>query len=365
MAQLTATCRADSVPSLTIGVAEGPEEYQFHRMFGATQLSDGRIVIVNQGSEEIRYYAPDGAFLRRAGRAGQGPGEFSNAFYLWPARGDTVFVGDYDPWQFEVFAPDGTWLRSVQPSPAYVNSPGVIVVLADGRSVLAEDPFPLSRGPGFEMQEYVLVVHAADGTLLDTLLHLPNARLGTLDGRPESVRIYPLFESFAEVAGRGARLAVGHGSRPELHLYSGESVLTVESITTWSGDDRSITPDAIDAARASLAVMYPDMREDERKHFVGPLIDPARPVADSFPAFQEVMIGSDGRIWVQQYRRPGDEIEQRWMAFDPRGRFACRTAVPVGEEVLEFGDDLILVEDPDPDGVERVSRLRLGSLQSE
>ena len=123
------------------------------------------------------------------------------------------------------------------------------------------------------MQEYVLVVHGADGALLDTLMQLPNARFGTLDGKPESVRIYPLFESFAEVAGRGSRLAVGHGSRPALDLYSGESGLALESIIRWSGDDRSITQDAIDRARANLAGMYPDMREDERKHFVGPLVD--------------------------------------------------------------------------------------------
>jgi hypothetical protein len=77
------------------------------------------------------------------------------------------------------------------------------------------------------------------------------------------------------------------------------------------------------------------------------------------------MIGSDGRIWVQQYRRPGDEIEHRWIGFDRTGRFACRTVVPVGEEVLEFGDDYVLVEDPDSDGVERVSQLRLGSPRSE
>ena len=80
LASLRAECRVDSLPSLSIGVAEGAPEYELHRVFGATQLSDGRIVLVNQGTQEIRFYDARGQFLSRAGRAGRGPGEFSDAF---------------------------------------------------------------------------------------------------------------------------------------------------------------------------------------------------------------------------------------------------------------------------------------------
>src|SRR5688572_1324263 len=58
----TAAC-AVSEPSLTIGVTDGPPEYQFYRTFGARRLSDGRIAVVNQGTQELRFYDASGVFL--------------------------------------------------------------------------------------------------------------------------------------------------------------------------------------------------------------------------------------------------------------------------------------------------------------
>ena len=360
-AALSETCAVDSVPSVRIGVAFGPEEYQFYRVFGATQLSDGRIVVVNQGSQEIRYYSPDGTFIRRSGRAGQGPGEFSDAFYIWQTRDDTVYVGDYDPWQFEVFSPEGDWVRMVQPEPVYANSPAVIAVLEDGRSVLATDPFPTSSGPGFELEHYTLVSHDAEGELRDTLMQLPNARRGQLDPSPQSMSMSPLFESYAQVSGGGPFLVVGHGSRPELQILSGDGSLAVRTILRWQSDDRTISAEAVDAARKRLSERYPDLDEASRKRFIDPLISTDRPVADSFPAFASLVVGRDGRIWVREYGRPLAPGGQHWFAFDSAGRFSCRATMPVDEEVLEFGADYVLMEDPDPDGVERVSRFDLGA----
>ena len=45
-----------------------------------TTLSDGRIAIVNQGSDEIRIYDANGRFVNTFGRKGGGPGEFRNVF---------------------------------------------------------------------------------------------------------------------------------------------------------------------------------------------------------------------------------------------------------------------------------------------
>src|SRR5690606_14663612 len=75
----------------------------------------------------------------RSGRAGQGPGEFSNIFYLWALPGDTLWVGDYDPWHYEVLDEQGKFIRSVRPEPIYTNSPRTILVLDDGSSVLGSE----------------------------------------------------------------------------------------------------------------------------------------------------------------------------------------------------------------------------------
>lgn len=349
LAALDAVCRVDSVPSVRIGVAEGPEEYMFYRLFGATQLSDERIVIVNQGSQEIRYYAPDGTFLRRAGRAGEGPGEFSDAFYIWQTQGDTVYVGDYRPWQFEVFSPEGEWVRGARPEPPFLNLPGFLNVLADGRSVLAKDELPRYDEPGFVPESLTVVVYSADGLRSDSLARLENGHWGQ-PGGPNSIRIYRFFESFAQVAARGSTIVLGHGSRPELRVHDASGSPVLRSMVRWPVPDRAITSSDVEAERNRIndAFRNPAM------------VDATIPVADSMPAFDRVEVGMDGRIWVRGYRQRSDTTPQRWTGFDRAGRFTCSATMPVAGELLEFGDDYVLMKDPDADGVERVSRFRLG-----
>jgi hypothetical protein len=224
LARLTATCPVDGEPDLVIGDPARGEEHELYRVFGATRLDDGRIALVNQGSQELRYYDGDGAFLGAAGRAGEGPGEFRNAFYLWRLPGDTVWVGDYGPWQYHLFDPDGEWVRSVRPRPEYANPPGVIQMLDEGRAVLAPRDFPAPE-PGFQLRELTVVVHAPDGALLDTIGTYPNGRWGQVGSEPGSPFLYPQFESFARAAAGGSTIVAGHGSESELAVYDADADL--------------------------------------------------------------------------------------------------------------------------------------------
>lgn len=63
--------------SLTIGEEEGAESLLLHRVRTALRLPDGRIVIANGGSHELRLVDASGMYLRSVGRMGGGPGEFS------------------------------------------------------------------------------------------------------------------------------------------------------------------------------------------------------------------------------------------------------------------------------------------------
>jgi hypothetical protein len=112
---------------------------------------------------------------------------------------------------------------------------------------------------------------------------------------------------------------------------------------------------------------YADRTPTEQRRAVGSLIDPKRPVADEFPAFAGLRGGRDGRVWVQEYPRPGARDSQRWIAFDGEGRFTCRATIPVFDQtwppgsLLEFGADYILVLQRDDLGVERVMQFGLGA----
>lgn len=357
--RLAAVCRVDTAASVRIGVSEGEPEYELHRVFGATRLGDGRLALVNQGTQEVRFYDSLGTFLGRAGRPGEGPGEFRDAFYLWNRPGDTLYVGDYRPWQFLVFDSQGNWIRTVRPEPFFTNVPDALGVLDDGQLVLGRQTVSTTGDTDWQLRHITLFLHGTDGTVRDTLGTYPNGRWGTVDNNPNAMRLSPLFESFTRIVAAGSRIVVSHTSRPELLIYTTEGGRRLERIVRWTGPDRRIGSAELDAERRRTTEQYKDMEPGMRSRLVEPLLSEKRPIADEFPAFSRLALGRDGRIWVREYRRPTMPAVQRWVGFDSQGRFLCRTEFPFRMELLEIGSDYFLVKDQDEEGVERVLQYRI------
>lgn len=354
MRLLGSRCDVAAAPRLIIGEAEGEEVYQLYRVFGATVLSDGRIALVNQGSQELRIYAPDGQFLSASGREGDGPGEFRNAFLLWRLPGDTIWIGDYRPWAFEVFGPSGEWVRQVTPSPQYSNPPRELALLSDGRFIIGEQDRS-RRAPTFELDYLHILLHGSDGGLIDTLQVMPHGRWGQTSDNPRSLWLYPWFESFAEFTGRGDRFVLGHGSEAELRVYALDPDPRLERIIRWSGLERAVRNSDVEAARQEVMDRYVDLDANRREALVAPRVHEDRPVAAVIPAFVSVQIGVDGAIWVEEYSMPGESPVSDWIRFDEDGLFSCRVIIPENFEVYEFGSDYILGKRQDALGIETIA----------
>ena len=72
----------------------GPN-HEFGDVGGMVRLADGSLVVADATYRQIRLYSPEGGFLASAGRAGEGPGEFSGGIVeMVGATGDTVWVLD-------------------------------------------------------------------------------------------------------------------------------------------------------------------------------------------------------------------------------------------------------------------------------
>ena len=78
--------RLSPEPAVDIGVLEGAPEYQLFRVGGALRLDDGRIVVANGGTGELRFYDEAGSYLSASGRKGEGPGEFKRPVGIAAAR---------------------------------------------------------------------------------------------------------------------------------------------------------------------------------------------------------------------------------------------------------------------------------------
>ena len=77
-----------------------------------------------------------------------------------------MYVGDYEPFQFLVFAPDGSWLRTVRPTP--LNSPRTVNVLASGALVLGRENHGAPDPAAFAERSLTIERYDAECTLRDT-----------------------------------------------------------------------------------------------------------------------------------------------------------------------------------------------------
>ena len=97
-------------PSASIGVLEGEEPYMLHYAADATRLADGRIVVANASTQELRVFDASGIHVATWGGEGEGPGEFSGLSHVERWRGDSI-VAWYAPRMGDVGFRRGRQLR--------------------------------------------------------------------------------------------------------------------------------------------------------------------------------------------------------------------------------------------------------------
>ena len=85
--------RVGPEPAVTIGAADGEEPYLFQHAIGATRLSDGRIVVADYGSMELRIFdGASGTHLTTLGGVGEGPGEYGGLMDVERLPNDSIMA---------------------------------------------------------------------------------------------------------------------------------------------------------------------------------------------------------------------------------------------------------------------------------
>lgn len=98
-------------PTLQIGSVDGESDYLMHQLVSSAAVPDGRIIVLNAGSHELRTYDSSGRILGRSGRQGSGPGEFRRPQRLY-VNGDTVAVFDEGANRLSYHSFDGQFVGS-------------------------------------------------------------------------------------------------------------------------------------------------------------------------------------------------------------------------------------------------------------
>jgi hypothetical protein len=334
-------------PLVTIGTVEGDAAYQLHRVGAALRLSDGRIVVANYGTSDLRYYAAAGRHVRTVGRQGEGPGEFSMLSGMVRGGADTVLVFDGRLLRLTVLAPDGSVARIVTfqaPRDTARFRGGLTPFshalsgrLSGDRYVLTGFAFSvrLTEQPTVYRVSRPNLVYSSAGEPLDTL------------GRGLAMEMYAAqrlggpyaFGRSTRAAVYDGRLYVGDPGAPEVLVYSADAGL--ERIFRYARPPERVTDDLFEAAVEHFVAQqsrYPIPGGDEAswRSFYA-----AMPRPESLPYYREMKVDALGHIWLEDWRPGWESGPRRWTVLDPDGRWLGTLTLP-DIDVHDIGDDYIL-----------------------
>ncbi|MFW5905207.1 MAG: 6-bladed beta-propeller, partial [bacterium] len=109
------------------------EEYDQGRVVGFEVLDDGRMVIADGVSNQIRIYSPSGQRLATLGGRGEGPGEFVGLSGLL-VRADSLIVLDEAVQRLTVLHLEGEVLRTARIAGA-PRALGALIPISSGRHI--------------------------------------------------------------------------------------------------------------------------------------------------------------------------------------------------------------------------------------
>lgn len=133
-------------PILQIGAIEGDSAYLFGLIWDATRLPDGRIIVTDGRSLDIREYDDNGHFESRFGGRGNGPAEFGGAPWVTSVAPDTLLVWDAGHERLSRFDLTGTLQDQILVRPT-INDHSIVRLGGGLVWQVAADAAILSTGP--------------------------------------------------------------------------------------------------------------------------------------------------------------------------------------------------------------------------
>ena len=210
---------------------------------------------------------------------------------------------------------------------------------------------------GFTRQETNYWAAGLDGELLTDFGQYPGAeffmevRSQPGGGVSMRARLIP-FGKYAMAAVAPHQFYFGAGDTWEVQGYDKSGILTRiyrlhrPPLPVGSGDLEAVIEEEV--AQADDPSEAPEIRAGFEE----------MPVPDLMPAFSSIQTDHEGYLWVERFRRPGEDTPV-FDILDPQGNLVGRVSIPPRSEILQIGPDHVLTLFRDELEVEYVRMLNL------
>lgn len=347
-------------PILRIGLQDGPPEYQLYRASSAIRLADGRIVVANGGTNELRFYGPDGRHLFSGGRTGEGPGEFRDLQRVWLVSGDSLLAYDFGPTRLSVFTLDGEFVRTLSVTSPEARQILVRGPLDDGSLIATGAPLwdTVGARSGIVRDSVPYYRFDRDGNLIGILGRFPSIETYRMVTDADWRLTSPPFPRAPVAAMAGDRLIFGPADTYELQEYTADGRLV--RLIRMPGIRRPVTDEDIAQFRTERL----DRAEREGTRPVMERMLSEMPYPEMMPPYGGLQVDLDGSLWVADYRA-GREEQPLWRVFSGDGEYLGAVAMPDGFEPFQIGSDFVLGRWIDDLEVEHIDLYRLVKNQVE
>jgi hypothetical protein len=331
-------------PFLSIGSFEGDSLYQLFRVQGAARLDDGRLVVVNAGSGEVRVYDEGGQYLMSHGRKGEGPGEFESPALAGVLGPDTLVIVDTQLRRISLVQAGVGFLRSARLEDEIGGGAYPQGIFADG-TVLLGGGFYWSSDSGQELKDgYTRQATSYQSSTLDGGLATD---FGAFPGSEffmkvrqsggavsMAARLIP-FGKYAMAAVAPDRMYFGSGDSWEIQGYGLDGRLN-----RLIRLDRDLLPVTGDLVAAYTREQEADAVDEAQAREIRQGIE-EMPIPDFLPAFASLYSDKVDHLWVERSRGPADS-PATFDVFSPEGALVGLASLPADLSVLEIGADYLL-----------------------
>lgn len=295
-------------------------------------LSDGRVVVEDNLTDEVRLFDATDASGRMLGGKGDGPGEFQNVRAVSVAPGDTIHVFDSRHNRVSTFTPEGVFVRSLRLEREVAGAGSLLYNAWVGS---ADEVLLYSVGPS-----------QLDGTAMTPLRDQRTAEILAVDASG-AVRARGAFQGGYSIAGPSIDAGSPFANRPlvaigggRVHWSSGVHYeltflspdLVKDQIVRWpewglvpTDSVVGVVRDTVEAGLSQLREARPQMAEALMNAMFGPDILP-----EALPALGDLLVDDGGRIWVSRFHPTTDRWNQSaaWHVLDPAGSPLARVVLP-------------------------------------
>jgi len=313
------------VPEFAVTDADLPEEVyfvSFEQSWSTSVDSEGNIYFADYSADHIKVFAPDGTFQRTIGRSGAGPAEFTRPYFSTIAN-DHLVVWDMGNTRFCILTLEGELVHTRPLDWAGEGWPHRLEALPDGRIILhgrkshPDDPR--------EMELDVLQLHSPQMEYLHTI-HEEGSQVRTwlADTQRDVPRPYMPTLQWALLP--DGRIALGLGDEYRIEIHDVDDGL----ISSFEYDRPRVRVTESDRQQWLDGITWTG-EGGVRQEGAPPWIVRNTEWPRFMPAFDLIIADSDGNLLVHAFREGVQEERFRYRyydAFGPDGTF-------LGEVTLE------------------------------